>query len=207
MATFDDAELYRHPQRFREPISPALKEEVYANFKFSWFWKDHQNKKRIQQILDERYNFVPERPYVASRAFYQNVTRVRVTCIYCTCDLLTYDILQAHNAGRKHKKHFEGVEINGLGQSGSHRTNELQQMANASGAINRDLSASGHKSPVNELKPLMALELSTVNHRQTVGQHNHSDASVPQTPAVARRKTHAPTTVWRSAKKRKSSRM
>ncbi|ROT70051.1 hypothetical protein C7M84_011674 [Penaeus vannamei] len=157
--------------------------------------------------INERYNFVPGRPYVASRAVYQNVTRVRVTCIYCTCDLLTYDILQAHNAGRKHKKHFEGVEINGLGQSGSHRTNELQQMANASGAINRDLSDSGHKPPVNGLKPLVAFQPSAVNHRQTAGQHNHSDASLPQTPAVANRKTPAPTTVRRAAQKRKSSRM
>lgn len=98
------------------------------------------------------------------------------------------------------------MQINGLGQSGSHRANELQQMAIGSGAINRDPSDSGHKPPVNGLKPLIAFEPSAVNHRQTAGQHNHSNANFPHTPAVANRKTPAPTTVRRAAQKRKSSR-
>ncbi|XP_047489711.1 uncharacterized protein LOC125039604 isoform X3 [Penaeus chinensis] len=61
MATFDDSEMYTDPlyveglvkcqEHCREPISNESREEIYANFRNSWYWKDHQNKRRIQQIL------------------------------------------------------------------------------------------------------------------------------------------------------------
>ncbi|XP_037778474.1 uncharacterized protein LOC119575118 [Penaeus monodon] len=216
MATFDDSEMYMNPryvaglvnwqERSREPISDESREEVFANFRNSWFWKDHQNKRRIQQILDEKYNFAPFRPYEANRAFYQSVTRVKVTCIYCSCDLLTYDVLEAHNAGRKHKRQFERVQINSQGQPG-HRTSKPQEMVNESRVINRDQSASGHELPVVKLElPVEAFEPSVVSHKITAVQHKNSDASFYKT-SVASRKAPAATADERPAKKQKSTQL
>ncbi|XP_047489701.1 uncharacterized protein LOC125039604 isoform X2 [Penaeus chinensis] len=197
----------RAERHCREPISNESREEIYANFRNSWYWKDHQNKRRIQQILDEKYNFAPFRPYEASRVFYQNVTRVRVTCIYCSCVLLTYDVLEAHHAGRKHKRQFERVQINNLEQPGSHRAGKSQEIVNESHVINHDLLASGCEPPVVVPKrPGEAFEPSVISHKVTAVQDKNSDASFHKT-LVASRKAPAGTAVQRPAKKQKSTQL
>ncbi|XP_042869643.1 uncharacterized protein LOC122251648 isoform X1 [Penaeus japonicus] len=192
MAAFDDSEMFSHPlyvesllewhKRCREPISNESREEVFANFQYPWFWKEYQNKHLVQQILDERYNFGPQRPYVASRAFYQNVVRIKVYCLYCSSDLLTFQTLESHNSGRKHKRYYETEQIATLGKPGAPRPDMPTEIDHEQQTIDFCQSETNPEPPVVDLESPAVEPLAE--------QHNH-DATFHDSAPVVRKKTPA----------------
>ncbi|XP_042869644.1 uncharacterized protein LOC122251648 isoform X2 [Penaeus japonicus] len=173
MAAFDDSEMFSHPlyvesllewhKRCREPISNESREEVFANFQYPWFWKEYQNKHLVQQILDERYNFGPQRPYVASRAFYQNVVRIKVYCL----------------------RYYETEQIATLGKPGAPRPDMPTEIDHEQQTIDFCQSETNPEPPVVDLES-PAVEPLAEQHNHDATFHDSAPVVRKKTPATRR---------------------